>query len=55
MAHAWLVNPLSRTLEILALEGSRWALLTTFASDTKVRAVPCDAIEIDLKLLWPEA
>jgi len=55
VAHAWLVNPLSRTLEILALEGSRWALVATFAGDTKVRAVPFDAVEIDLKLLWPEA
>ena len=55
VAHAWLVNPLSRTLEILALEGSRWTLIATFAGDTKVRAVPFDAVEIDLKMLWPEA
>ena len=55
VAHAWLVNPLSRTLEILALEGSRWPLIATFAGDTKVRAVPFDAVEIDLKMLWPEA
>jgi len=55
VAHAWLVNPLSRTLEILALEGSRWTLIATFAGDTKVRAVPFDAVEIDLKVLWPEA
>jgi Uma2 family endonuclease len=55
VVHAWLVNPLSRTLEILALEGSRRALVATFAGDTKVRAVPFDAIEIDLTLLWPEA
>jgi hypothetical protein len=25
------------------------------AGDTKVRAVPFDAVEIDLKVLWPEA
>jgi Uma2 family endonuclease len=55
VAHAWLVNPLARTLEIFALEGSRWALLGTFAGDKKVRAVPFDAVEIDLTLLWPES
>lgn len=54
VAHAWLVNPLARTLEIFALDGARWALLGTFAGDTKARLVPFDTIEIDLKLLWPE-
>jgi Uma2 family endonuclease len=54
VAHAWLANPLARTLEVFALDGSRWALLGTFAGDKKVRAVPFDAVEIDLKLLWPE-
>jgi Uma2 family endonuclease len=54
VAHAWLVNPLARTLEVFALEGPRWALLGTFAGDRKVRAVPFDAVEIDLNLLWPE-
>jgi Uma2 family endonuclease len=54
VAHAWLVNPLARTLEVFILEGSRWALLGTFAGDKRVRAVPFDAVEIDLKLLWPE-
>jgi Uma2 family endonuclease len=55
VAHAWLVNPLSRTLEVYGLEGSRWALLHTFAGDNKVRAIPFDSVEIDLTLLWPEA
>lgn len=55
VAHAWLVNPLARTLEMLALDGARWALVATFAGDRKVRAIPFDAIEIDLTLLWPES
>jgi len=54
VAHAWLVNPLARTLEVFALDGSRWTLLGTFAGDKKVRVVPFDAVEIDLPLLWPE-
>lgn len=55
VGHAWLVNPLARTLEVLALNGSHWALLGTYAGDNRVRAVPFDAIEIDLKMLWPES
>jgi Uma2 family endonuclease len=54
VAHAWLVNPLSRTLEVYRLENSRWALLHTFAGNSKVRANPFEAVEIDLTLLWPE-
>jgi Uma2 family endonuclease len=53
--HAWLVNPLSRTIEVYRLEGSRWTLLDTFAGNNKVRAIPFDSVEIDLTLLWPEA
>ena len=55
VAHAWLVNPLSRTLEVYGLDGARWALLHTFAGNSRVRAVPFDSVEIDLTLLWPES
>jgi Uma2 family endonuclease len=54
VTYVWLVNPLSRTLEVYQLENARWALLHTFAGDSNVRAVPFDAVEIDLTLLWPE-
>jgi Uma2 family endonuclease len=54
VAHAWLVNPLARTLEVFALDGARWSLLGTFAGDKRARIVPFDAIEIELRLLWPE-
>lgn len=54
VAFAWLVNPMSRTLEVYGLESSRWALLHTFAGNNKVRAIPFDSVEIDLTLLWPE-
>ena len=52
VARAWLIDPLLKTLEVLRLEAPRWVLLTTFAGDTKVRAEPFDAIELDLALLW---
>jgi len=51
---AWLLNPLSRTLEILQREGARWVLLATHAHDEMVRAAPFDAITVDLLALWGE-
>ncbi|MEZ4300641.1 MAG: Uma2 family endonuclease [Polyangiaceae bacterium] len=50
--HAWLMNPLSRTLEVYRLEGGRWMLLDTFEDDSVVRAEPFDAIELSLSVLW---
>jgi len=50
--HAWLVDPLARTLEVLRLEGDRWSIASTFADLDVVRAEPFDAIDLDLSLLW---
>jgi Uma2 family endonuclease len=52
--HAWLVDPLARTLEVMRLEGPRWILLGTWADDARVRAEPFDAIELELGLLWAD-
>jgi len=52
VSHAWLVNPASETLEVLALAGQRWTLLATHVGAVIVRAEPFDAIEIDLSALW---
>jgi Uma2 family endonuclease len=52
VSHAWLADPLARTLEILRLEGGRWTILSTHADHAVVRADPFDAIELDLSLLW---
>jgi len=52
VAHAWLVNPALRTLEVLALESGRWVLLDTHEGEAKVRAQPFDAIELELGALW---
>jgi Uma2 family endonuclease len=54
VGHAWLVNPLTRTLEIYRLETGRWFLLDTFEDDAVVRAEPFDAIELQLALLWEQ-
>lgn len=52
--HAWLVDPILRTLEVLRLEGAHWALVTTCARNTLVRAEPFEAVEMSLGLLWAD-
>ena len=54
VGHAWLVDPIDQTLEVLALEGSRWVLVATYAGADVVRAEPFDAIDLDLTLLWED-
>ena len=50
--HAWLVDPLARTIEILRLESGHWTIVATFADLDIVRAEPFDAMELDLSLFW---
>lgn len=52
VSHAWLVDPLARTLEVLSLENGRWTIVSTCSGADVVRAEPFDAIELDLTLLW---
>jgi len=52
--HAWLVNPATRTLEVLRLAGDEWLIATVHSDADRVRAEPFDAIELDLAGLWGE-
>ncbi len=52
VTHAWLVDPLRQTLEVLLLELGRWTALGAHEGDAKVRAAPFDAIELELGALW---
>ena len=54
MSHAWLIDPLARTLEVLRLGDGRWTILATLEGDDVVRAEPFDDLEFDLGLLWAE-
>jgi Uma2 family endonuclease len=54
VSHAWLVDPLLRTLEALRLEAGRWLILGIWHDDARVRAEPFDAIELELGLLWAD-
>jgi len=51
---AWLLEPIQRTLEVFQLQGQQWHTVGTWEGDVKVRAVPFDAIELDLSSLWAD-
>jgi len=50
--HVWLVDPLARTLEVLALEDGHWVIAETHAGADVVRAAPFAAIALELSRLW---
>jgi Uma2 family endonuclease len=52
VAHAWLVSPTARTLEVLELDGDTFRILGTFKNDDRVRAPPFEAFELELAVLW---
>jgi Uma2 family endonuclease len=52
VGNLWLVDPLSRTLEVLRLESHRWSLMAKHEGEELVRAEPFAAIELELKALW---
>jgi Uma2 family endonuclease len=54
VAYAWVVDPIHQTLEVFHQEQGRWVLMDAFAGDDRVRAVPFDAIELELGSLWLE-
>ena len=58
VAHAWLINPVEQTLEVLRLTPGGWTIVEVLAGREPVRAEPFDAVELDLGALWtlsPEA
>jgi len=51
--HAWLVDPLARTLEVFTLGADgRWVPAGLHRDAARVRAEPFDAIELELGVLW---
>jgi Uma2 family endonuclease len=52
--HAWLVDPILRTLDVLRLENGRWSILGTHKDEAKVRAEPFEAFELELGVLWAD-
>src|SRR5512133_3821590 len=52
--YLWFLDPLEKVLEICQLRDARWVELASFEGDATVRAVPFDAIELDLGALWAD-
>lgn len=53
--HAWLIDPVLRTLEVFALDVDRRYKLVTVARDgAKLRVPPFEALELDLAGLWAD-
>ncbi|KYG11356.1 hypothetical protein BE21_57800 [Sorangium cellulosum] len=50
--HAWLVDPIARTLEVYARQDRRWGPAVVHRDAARVRAEPFDAIELELSVLW---
>ncbi|MCE9580509.1 MAG: Uma2 family endonuclease [Deltaproteobacteria bacterium] len=52
--HAWLVDPLEHTVEVLRRQDARWLILGAWSDDARVRLEPFDAIELALGELWAD-
>ena len=54
VAHAWLVDPLRQSLEVLLLDSGKWVQLSVHAGSVKARIPPFEAVELELGSLWIE-
>ncbi len=52
VAHAWLIDPVAKTLEVFRLDGDTYRVMKVWRDEAVVRAEPFDAIEIALAALW---
>ncbi len=52
--HCWFVDPIVRTLEVLALQGDKWLLAAAFKDADAVCAAPFEAHTFALDLLWAD-
>lgn len=55
VAHAWLVDPMDRTLEVLRTGDAGWVIVAVMTGNDPVRVEPFDAVELELGALWPDA
>jgi len=52
VAHAWLLDPLRQTLEVLSLKSGTWTTRAIHEGRSSVRAEPFEAVELELGALW---
>ncbi len=55
VAHAWLLNPIEHTLEVLRLREGSWTIAAVLTGSEAARAEPFEAIVLELGSLWPDA
>lgn len=55
VGHCWYVDPIAKTLEVLALTGSKWLLAAAFKEADPVTAPPFEVHTFPLDVLWPES
>ncbi|MCY1019341.1 Uma2 family endonuclease [Pyxidicoccus sp. MSG2] len=53
VGHVWLLDPVSRTLEVFQLRDAQWVRRGTWSGEVSVRAEPFEALELELARLWP--
>jgi Uma2 family endonuclease len=54
VAFLWLIDPDALTLETYQIVNGRWVDMGAYSKNDRPRAVPFDAIELDLGLLWAD-
>jgi Uma2 family endonuclease len=54
VAHLWLVDPETRTLEAFTLTDGRWTLSAAFQEGDEVRTAPFETLGFPLGALWPD-
>jgi len=54
VSHAWLIDPLARTIEARRLGDGRWTSVATHVGNEIVRLEPFEAVDLHLALLWGE-
>lgn len=52
VAHAWLIDPDLRTLEVFGLDAGRWMLLSVLRDDAVARIPPFEAVDFPVGRLW---
>lgn len=52
VGHCWYIDPVDRTLEVLARQGNKWLITATFKDADRVAAPPFEAHTFDLDVLW---
>jgi Uma2 family endonuclease len=54
VAHAWLVDPIQRTLEALRLRDGAWVIAQVIAGEETAGVEPFETVPLELGRLWPQ-